>query len=57
MRNSPRHDLHSLVAKAEAEHLLLAREHDARCCDELDRRRRVMALELSRVIEKLGCAS
>ena len=57
MRNPPRHDLHSLVEKAEAEHLLLAREHAARCCDELERRRKAMALELSRVIEKLRCAS
>jgi hypothetical protein len=53
MRNPARHDLRSLVEKAEAEHNLLARECEARWCDELEARRREMAAECKRVIERI----
>jgi hypothetical protein len=52
----PRHDLQTLVAKAKAEHDVLARECEAVWCDELEKRRRALSAELSRVLEKLRSA-
>jgi hypothetical protein len=53
MRNPARHDLRSLAEKAEAEHHVFARECEARWCDELEARRRAMAAEIARVVERI----
>ncbi|HUS27865.1 MAG TPA: hypothetical protein VMZ53_05135 [Kofleriaceae bacterium] len=57
MRKPEPHDLRSLVEKAEAEHHLLARECEARWCDELDARRAALAAECKRVFERIRTAS
>jgi hypothetical protein len=57
MRNSTRHDTHSLAEKAEAEHNVFARECEARWCLELEARRRQLAAEISRVLERIRSAS
>ena len=53
----PTHDLRSLVEKTEAEHKLLARECETRWCNELDARRRELAAECKRVLERIRAAS
>ena len=51
------HDLHRLVEKTEAEHKLLARECEARWCNELEERRRVLAAECKLILERIRDAS
>jgi hypothetical protein len=57
MPNSTRHDVQSLVEKAEAEHHTLARECEARWCNELEARRRALAAECKKVLERIRSAS
>lgn len=56
MRNPTRHDMRSLAEKAEAEHHLLARECEARWCDELEARRKAIANECKRVFDRIRTA-
>jgi hypothetical protein len=57
MRNSPRHGLRSLVERLEVEHHVLAKECEARWCDELESRRRAIAEECKRVFDRIRDAS
>lgn len=56
MPNPPRHDLESLVQKAEAEHHALAQASEAKWRDELENRRRVLAAECARIVARMRCA-
>jgi hypothetical protein len=57
MRNPPRHDLGSIVRKAEAEHHAHAQASEAKWRDELEARRRALAAECARIVERIRCAS
>jgi len=55
--SKPTHDLRCLVEQTEAEHKQLARECEARWCNELEARRRALAAECKLVLERIRMAS
>jgi hypothetical protein len=50
-------DPHTLVLEAEAEHHALAQECELRCLDELARRRREIAAECSKLLQRAGTST
>jgi hypothetical protein len=56
MPSSP-HDLHSLALRVEAEHQATAKRCEQRELDELDRRRRELAEERSRLFQRMQIAA
>jgi len=55
--SSSRPDLHDLAVRAEAEHHALAQSCEVRWQDELERRRRELADECSRVLVRIRVAA
>jgi len=57
MASSSRHDLHNLACQAEAEYHASARACEARVQNELERRRREIAAEASRLLHRIRRAA
>jgi len=57
MPSSSRHDLHDLALRAEAEHHAAARACELRVQSELERRRRELASEHCRLLQRIRLAA